>query len=207
MSILKFQPCTEQEVIALFCSVLNKLGFTKITRLGASFPDCKAIRKRDGKEVNIEFEYCSNNFILHGHDKNKCDYIVCWVDDASKSIGPKVIELYKMFRVLRENPKPKRGGGYNSKYIMKLCFDNKKGLTVSEFKREINKSHEDYRVSEARCLVARLIYGNSKPTVKNGRLLIKKMPVFKDDRWAVAGNKKLMQQADVLLKKFGYLKK
>jgi len=29
------------------------------------------------KEINIEFELWSKNFVEHGHDPNKCDLIIC----------------------------------------------------------------------------------------------------------------------------------
>ena len=33
------------------------------------------------EKVIIEFEYESSTFIRYGHDPEKCDLIVCWVDD------------------------------------------------------------------------------------------------------------------------------
>jgi len=33
------------------------------------------------KDVNIEFEFAASNFKDHGHSTDKCDIIICWVND------------------------------------------------------------------------------------------------------------------------------
>jgi len=57
-------PTNEQEVVYLFCRNHEKLGFEKILRLRTvDTPDCIALK--DGKEVGIEFEFQSKNFLSH----------------------------------------------------------------------------------------------------------------------------------------------
>ncbi|TLY06663.1 MAG: hypothetical protein E6K83_08010, partial [Thaumarchaeota archaeon] len=57
-------PTNEQEVIYLFCRNHEKLGFEKILRLRTvDTPNCIALK--DGKEVGIEFEFQSKNFLSH----------------------------------------------------------------------------------------------------------------------------------------------
>lgn len=57
-------PTNEQEVIYLFYRNHEKLGFEKVLRLRTvDTPDCIALK--DGKEVGIEFEFQSKNFLRH----------------------------------------------------------------------------------------------------------------------------------------------
>ena len=73
----------EESVRHLFSIFADKLGFI-ILNIQKSFPDCTAIDNRNDRnvQVNIEFEYEAQNFIIHGHDKQMIDseeyIIVCW---------------------------------------------------------------------------------------------------------------------------------
>lgn len=79
-------PVNEQGVVFLFGMICRELGYVvEIVRQG--FPDCEAKRqvaaKRGGDaknwtRVRIEFEFQSKSFLLHGHDAEQCDMIVCW---------------------------------------------------------------------------------------------------------------------------------
>jgi hypothetical protein len=80
---LLLAPMNEQGVIFLFGAVARKLGFAVI-RIQAGYPDCEAFREVEPGRwqwVRIEFEYESRNFLAHGHAPEKCDLIVCWVNN------------------------------------------------------------------------------------------------------------------------------
>ena len=90
-------PTNELGVIYLFGALAKVLGFM-VLRLQAEFPDCQALRRgEDGRWrlVRVEFEFESKNFLLHGHDVNGCDLIVCWVNNWP-SCPVEVLELSKI---------------------------------------------------------------------------------------------------------------
>ncbi|HET9183823.1 MAG TPA: hypothetical protein VFP59_16960 [Candidatus Angelobacter sp.] len=87
-------PTNELGVIYLFGVLAKVLGFM-VLRLQAEFPDCEALRRgQDGRwrRIRVEFEFESKNFLLHGHDVNGCDLIVCWVNNWP-SCPVEVLEL------------------------------------------------------------------------------------------------------------------
>lgn len=81
---LDYEPKNEAGVIILFTLTMKRLGFSGIIEAKKKFPDC--IARKHGKNVPIEFEYKSKNFLIHKHDKdeeykrNGCT-IVCWEDN------------------------------------------------------------------------------------------------------------------------------
>ncbi len=80
MQELATAPVNEAGVIFLFGVVAKQLGFL-VLRVQQGFPDVEALRRgADGvwRWVRIELEYESRNFLLHGHEVNGCDLIVCW---------------------------------------------------------------------------------------------------------------------------------
>lgn len=90
-------PTNELGVIYLFGVLARVLGFM-VLRLQAEFPDCEALRRgEDGRwrRLRVEFEFESKNFLLHGHDVNGCDLIVCWVNNWP-SCPVEVLELSKI---------------------------------------------------------------------------------------------------------------
>lgn len=74
-----FVPTNELGVILLFGKYQEYLGY-EILDIHPGFPDCLA--KKDGKEVRIEFEFASRNFIKHYHKAKECDLVVCWIKNA-----------------------------------------------------------------------------------------------------------------------------
>ncbi len=89
-------PENEQGVVFLFGVMARELGFVVI-KLRPGFPDCEAFRRLpNGKwqRVRIEFEFQSRNFLLHGHNPNGCDLIVCWEHDW-EGCRVEVLELKK----------------------------------------------------------------------------------------------------------------
>lgn len=105
---LRYEPYNEQGVVALFAAICEEKYGLEITDIRTAFPDCYARYKRGGKTVGIEFEFASNRF---DHPQWwKCEWVVCWVDNASRGekwrIGtptrPKlrVVELRSLFEEL-----------------------------------------------------------------------------------------------------------
>ncbi len=76
-------PVNELGVVYLFGILSQELGFV-VESVQAGFPDCQAKRrlpKGRWQSVQIEFEFKSSNFIVHGHNLTKCDMIICWEHD------------------------------------------------------------------------------------------------------------------------------
>jgi hypothetical protein len=79
-SPLSCAPINEMGVVFLFGAVARQMGFV-VTRLQQEFPDCEALRQVEPgrwQRMQIEFEFASRNFLLHGHRVEDCDLIVCW---------------------------------------------------------------------------------------------------------------------------------
>ncbi len=97
MQELATAPVNEAGVIFLFGALAKQLGFL-VLRVQQGFPDVEALRRgADGvwRWVRIELEYESRNFLLHGHDVNGCDLIVCW-KHTWPSCPVEVVELSKI---------------------------------------------------------------------------------------------------------------
>ncbi|MFC2076161.1 homing endonuclease associated repeat-containing protein [candidate division KSB1 bacterium] len=82
---LRHAPTNEQGVVFLFALVSRELGFNvEFVRQG--FPDCEAKYLFDSNKnlwarASLEFEYRASLFKDHNHDPQKCEFIVCWIDD------------------------------------------------------------------------------------------------------------------------------
>lgn len=86
-----FKPENEMGVVAIFSMECQSNGW-ELLKIGTSFPDAKVKDTETGKEYRAEFEFISSNFLLHGHDPEKCDLIICWKNDISEIKFP-VLEL------------------------------------------------------------------------------------------------------------------
>ena len=76
---------SEFEFSKWFKKNFKKLGYSKIMKKNfGKFPDFIMLKK--GKEVRVELETLSSNFILHRHDKNKVDEVVCIEEDIQLKI-------------------------------------------------------------------------------------------------------------------------
>lgn len=73
-----FTPTNEQGTIAVFMTHADAAGW-KIIEIGTRFPDAKM--KHNGEIWRVEFEFTSSNFVLHGHNYDECDIIICWVNN------------------------------------------------------------------------------------------------------------------------------
>ena len=77
-----FAPTYEAEVVSLFSSIADELGFEIVSQRPA-FPDCEARRMTDPQRGRyetcmIEFELKSRDYINHRHQMSGCHLIVCW---------------------------------------------------------------------------------------------------------------------------------
>lgn len=86
----EFAPIKEETVVSLFHRFQNRLGFTKCEVRHIDY-DCLCMK--EGKQVRIEFEKKSKDFISHGHKKDKVDLIVCWVDNIDEIFSVPILEL------------------------------------------------------------------------------------------------------------------
>jgi predicted transport protein len=93
-----YAPTNEKGVIFLFGKVAGDLKIY-IEEIKQSFPDCigRKFIGRGWARVAIEFEYKSSNFLVHGHNVEKCDIIVCWEHDWPEC-PIEVIELKEVIR-------------------------------------------------------------------------------------------------------------
>jgi Homing endonuclease associated repeat len=93
-------PVNEMGVSFIWALVAWELGF-QVEAMQGRYPDCLAKREvLPGKwqPVNVELEYESKNFLLHGHDPKRCDVIVCWRHNWKEC--PEEIEVIELSRVL-----------------------------------------------------------------------------------------------------------
>lgn len=80
----------EREFSKWFENNYELLGFTKIiTKRVNKFPDFRMELK--GKEIEIELETLSSNFIRHKHNPDKCDLVICILKDIELPV--KTIEI------------------------------------------------------------------------------------------------------------------
>lgn len=99
---MQHAPVNELGVVFLFGMLADEMDF-RVESVQAGFPDCDAkLKLKDGtfEKVSIEFEFKSSNFNAHGHDKNGCDLIVCWIHDWV-DCPLSVIELSKIVDGMR----------------------------------------------------------------------------------------------------------
>ena len=101
-SALMLEPRNEQGVVALFASVCEEEFALRIDDIRTGYPDCDARGPR-GK-IRIEFEFESSRYNHHNDPKcdwKKCDWLVCWIDNAKRTEKwrehLKVVELAPLF--------------------------------------------------------------------------------------------------------------
>ena len=75
----------EAELSKWFVNNHKKLGYSKIIRKDiGKFPDFIMLKNK--KEVLVELETLSSNFILHNHDEKKVDEIICIKNDIENNV-------------------------------------------------------------------------------------------------------------------------
>ncbi len=99
---LRHEPVNEQGVVFLFGMVARDLNYI-VEAIQVGFPDCEAKRKisrSHWQPVQIEFEYESKTFVDHGHNPQKCDVIVCWIDNWAER--PENLEVLVLSEVIKK---------------------------------------------------------------------------------------------------------
>jgi len=76
---LIFEPTNEIETIILFSFLADELGYN-IKEVKSDFPD--AILEKDGKDINVEFEFLSSNYLQHCHPLDFDGICICWRKDS-----------------------------------------------------------------------------------------------------------------------------
>lgn len=76
MGIGKLSHMSEAEVRERFRLMNEYWGWFNVMKSQAAYPDM--ILERDGYIYRAEVETNAKDFINHGHDVAKCDFIICW---------------------------------------------------------------------------------------------------------------------------------
>jgi len=71
-----------REVFAQRCQTL---GY-QIVESQRGFPDYELLTPQ-GQKLKAEAEFVSENFILHGHDANGCNLVICWRHTQALEVG------------------------------------------------------------------------------------------------------------------------
>jgi len=120
IKIFPNEPISEQGLVGLFCAMFHALRdksfefngktvrFDSIEYIRTTYPDARLKALSNPKRIltlDVEFELESQNYIKHGHfkEKNKkCDLIICWTNNLNqdkiyKYNIPKVLSLKDLF--------------------------------------------------------------------------------------------------------------
>ena len=104
---LIYEPSNEMETVVLFSLLADQFA-CRLDTVRSEFPD--AIVEHEEKELQIEFEYLSSNYIQHCHPMDFEGIVICWREDV-KLNGIKVISLEKVIREMAQ-----QGTGMNACY-------------------------------------------------------------------------------------------
>lgn len=116
----------EKEFHEWFENNYNILGFDEIIQNNyTKFPDF--VLKKDDKEVRVELETLSSNFILHGHDSNSVDLVICIMKDVNLPIQVVEISPFKF-----EQTKQVSVSIDDDEYYKLEKFSNETGLPISK---------------------------------------------------------------------------
>ncbi len=99
---LLHEPVNELGVVFLFGMVARDIGY-RVEAVQGGFPDCEAKREvSSGKwqRVQIEFEFESKNFVVHNHDPEKCDVIICWIHNWPEC--PEGLEVLALSEIIKK---------------------------------------------------------------------------------------------------------
>ena len=89
MGEYKVIPKNEMQTREWFMAHLNDYDDVEVLSSNTAFPDC--VLRYHGKVQNVEMEYESGNFVIHGHDVKQCDLVICWNHTANLPIP--ILEL------------------------------------------------------------------------------------------------------------------
>lgn len=122
----------EAELDNWFKKNYKKLGFSAIIKDNKGrFPDYIMIE--DGKEVRVELEIKSSNFILHNHPIDKLDKVICI--EKNTELGIPIIVIKKLkFEKFKGNNK------YSLKSDIYNLFKNESVLMTADVAKLLNIS-------------------------------------------------------------------
>ena len=92
---LIFEPINEMETIILFSFLADELGY-RIKEVKSEFPD--AILEKDGRDIKVEFEFLSSNYLQHCHSLDFEGICICW----RKDLDIPNIEILSLEEYIRE---------------------------------------------------------------------------------------------------------
>lgn len=93
MGTIKFVPSSEMETREWFAANVADFDYS-IVKSRSGYPDY-ILEDSQGKQYRVEAEFTSDNFIAHGHDPSKCDFILCWIH--TQELPLPVLELSTRF--------------------------------------------------------------------------------------------------------------
>jgi len=138
-----YEPSIEAEVVLLFGLLMPYVSeFFEELGFGSSIfmdewtenpTDC--IMKVDGREIRVEFELCSSNFIGK-HDPEKCDLIVCWINNWENP--PRNIKILELKEVCKKLLAEK-----GLRFIIKEKPKRKVPYTLEEFEEALKNKVEE----------------------------------------------------------------
>lgn len=143
---------TELEMRKWFEKNFRNLGYSAIIKKDAGiFPDF--IMKRNGKYIKVELETLSSNFILHNHDINKVDEVICIKNDVNLNlpiIELKQLEFVPRFRRISATVEKetlnkidillKKGEYRNKSHVIEMAIKNlASSVKIGEFAEEEGK--------------------------------------------------------------------
>lgn len=99
-------PVSEIMVVYLAGFIAPLFGWRTLAVRG-EFPDALFEDVRTGEQIRVEFESLSSHFLDHSHAPSRCDAIICWEDNMTrtdkaryllaKNPDLKIIELRRVF--------------------------------------------------------------------------------------------------------------
>ena len=197
--MLNYAPTNEQEVVYLFSFVCEKLNFT-VDRVQTDFPDCILIDENKNI-IKAEFEYRTSNFIIHKHPIDECDLVIAWQDDCNLKEKIQVIELYKFFPNLQNNPNVNIEDIKVNKTLEGLSLILRDEANKENLEKLFSKYHIKEQIKEPIRFVARLIQNGGEPYVESERLKLKNSINKSEIKYGVSNNTEPMQQAVQILDK------
>lgn len=131
------RPINETETVLNFVSKTDLHGF-EIVKFFGTFPD--AIVRDTAEDIlyYVEFEYKLSSFIAHGHDVEKCNFIICYTNNIPRKRFPLTVwEVEKNLYPSIETP--------NEEEIIKFKKSLVKKPTIKMTAREIKEHEEQMR--------------------------------------------------------------
>ena len=195
--MLNFAPTNEQEVVYLFAFACERLNYT-VDRVQTDFPDC-ILKDQNGNLIKTEFEYRTSNFIIHKHPIGKCDLVIAWQDDCNLKDKIEVIELYKYFPDLQNNPNVSIEDVKINKTLEGLSLILRDEANKENLEELFQRYHMKEKAKEPVRFIARLIQNGGEPYIEDGKLKLKNNIDKSEMKYGVAKNTDAMQQAVSIL--------